>query len=729
MRTEDRPCDRPLDRLAPSVLAGSRSPFGLRVRFGSLALLASLASTLLATAPAEATESAPAASEPPVDEMIVFGRAEEQVGRAVAGSEGRVGHADLTLRPIGRVGELLESVPGLIATQHSGTGKANQFFLRGFNLDHGTDFATFFDGVPVNFRSHGHGQGYTDLNFVIPELVEEIDYRKGPYRADVGDFGSAGAAFMKTYDRLPDSFALLTYGSYDFVRGLAASSFEAGDGDVLVALEGRTNQDPYALDANLLHLNGFAKWTGPLAGGTLRASALGYHATWNSTDQIPDRAIRNPDPAQRVSRLGFIDPDLGGKTTRIVGNLQWAQDEDTPLAVSTYLLYYDFDLYSNFTYFADDPVNGDEFLQRDERLAWGGQVTQDFAPELAGRTIDVRTGFDTRVDRIPDLGLFKTDSRDRVSIVRRDAVTQWSGALFAEARHDPFDWMSIVAGVRGDLHAFDVDTRAGLGASTNSGHAVDALASPKLALILRPHSEFELYLNGGGGYHSNDARGTTIRIDPASDPLAPDRVDSVDPLARQWGAELGGRWQPDARFHLTGVLWYLTSESELVFVGDAGTTEPKGSSERFGVELTAFLRPLPWLALDATYSWTDARFDDLPNGQDRIPGALEQVVSAGATVTAGPFSSSLRVRHFGAYPLIEDNTQRTPSTTLVNLGAAYTWRRLTAELMVVNLFDSQDDDIQYFYASQLAGEVAPVEDVHRHPVEPRQLRGTLRVAF
>jgi len=665
-----------------------------------------------------AESSADATPESAPQEIVVFGRAAEQIGFAAAGSEGRVGHADLSLRPIGRVGELLESVPGLIATQHSGTGKANQFFLRGFNLDHGTDFATFFDGVPVNFRSHGHGQGYTDLNFVIPELVETIDYRKGPYRADVGDFGSAGASFLSTYDRLPDSIALVTYGQYDYVRGLAASSFEAGEGDGIVALEGRTNQDPYALDANLLHLNGFAKWTAPLAGGTLRTSASGYYATWNSTDQIPDRAIGSSDPNINVSRLGYIDPDLGGRTTRVVANLDWREDDETPLAISTYLLYYDFDLFSNFTYFLDDPINGDEFRQTDRRFAWGAKGSQDFLPTLFGMPVEIRTGFDTRLDRIGDLGLYRTNERRRVSTVRRDAVTEWSGSLFGEARIEPVEWLSLVAGLRGDLFAFDVNTRAGVDANFGSGGEVDGLVSPKLAVIVRPHEDFELYWNGGGGYHSNDARGTTTQVDP------------VDPLARQWGTEFGGRWQPSSLVHFTSVVWFLKSESELVFVGDAGTTEPSERSERFGVELTGFLRPVPWLALDASYSWSNARFDGLPNGQDRIPGGLEHVVSAGATVTAGPFSSSLRLRHFAAYPLIEDNTQRAGSTTLVNLGAAYTWRRVTFDLTVVNLFDSKDNDIQYYYASRLPSEpLGGVDDTHRHPVEPRQLRGTLKLAF
>ena len=671
----------------------------------------------------------------PIEEIVVFGRAAEQIGMARAGSEGRVGQADLTLRPIGRVGELLEAVPGVIATQHSGTGKANQYFLRGFNLDHGTDFATFFDGVPVNFRSHGHGQGYTDLNFVIPELVEEIDYRKGPYRADVGDFGSAGASFLQTYDRLPDSIALVSYGQYDFVRGLAASGFELGGGDAIVALEGRTNAAPYHLDANLLHFNAFTKWTGEAFGGTLRASALGYHATWNSTDQIAARAIGNPDPALDVSRLGWIDDDLGGDTTRVGATLDWRDDGDDRLGASTYLLYYDFQLFSNYTYFLDDPIDGDEFEQRDRRVSWGANVRKQWTPELAGRKVEITTGFQSHLDRIPDLGLFKTSERQRVSVVRRDAVTQWSGSLFAEARHDPVAWMTLVAGLRGDLYAFDVDTRSGANGSAvaNAGGEVDGLVNPKLAVIVRPHEAVELYLNGGGGFHSNDARGTTLAIDPASG----DPVPSVDALARQWGTEIGARWQPDQRFHLTSVLWFLDSDSELVFVGDAGTTEPKFSSQRFGVELTGFLRPLPWLALDASYSWSDARFDTLPDGQDRIPGGLEHVVSVGATVAAGDFSSSLRMRHFAAYPLLEDNTQRAGSTTLVNWGAAYTWRRVTLDLTVVNLFDSKDADIQYFYESRLQGEIGPdpqnplppTADTHLHPAEPRQLRGTLRVRF
>jgi hypothetical protein len=659
-----------------------------------------------------------------VESMVVYGRAQDQLGVATSSSEGRVARADLELRPRGRIGEVLEAIPGLIATQHSGPGKSNQLFLRGFNLDHGTDFSVHFDGVPINFRTHGHGQGYLDLNFMIPELVRSLDFRKGPYRADVGDFSSAGASFFETFDQLPDSIASLTVGEHHFVRGLVAANVPSDLGEVVVAVEGKTFDDPFKLDADLMHVNAFAKLTRPLGSGTLRASALGYHAEWNSTDQIPRRAIGSPDPDIRISRLGFEDPDAGGETTRVGATFQWDEEGNDPLGLSTYFLYYRFKLFSNFTYYLDNPVDGDEFSQREERFVWGAAAKKDWTLPLLGSPVDLTTGLDTRLDVIQDIGLTDTEARQRLSTVRRDDVDEWSAAGYAEARWSPFDWMTWIAGVRGDLFLFGVDTRAGVGSDTNSGTEVDALVSPKLSLILRPTDTIALYLNGGGGYHSNDARGTTLRVTPSGE-----TVDPVDPLARQWGAEWGARWQPDHRFHLTGAVWFLTSSSELVYVGDAGETEPQGSSRRYGLELTAFLRPVDWIAFDAAYAISDAEFKNAPSGQDRIPGAIESVLSAGATLTAGPFSGSVRVRHFGAYPLLEDNTERAGSTTLVNLGANVDWGRLRFGVTVINLFDSKDNDIEYYYASRLQSEPAPVEDVHLHPVAPRQVRATLTARF
>lgn len=680
-----------------------------------------LAAASLAIAVTFVPEASAHEDDAPVESMVVYGRAERQIGEARSASEGRVGGLDLALRPMDRVGELLEAVPGLVATQHSGAGKSNQLFLRGFNLDHGTDFAAHFDGVPINLRSHAHGQGYLDLNFVIPEVVAAIDFRKGPYRADVGDFSSAGASFLRSYDVLPESVVSLTVGEDRFVRGVTAVNLPVEEGDALLAFEGRTFDDPFELSANLLQLKAFAKWTRPFGPGTLRLSGLGYYGEWDSTDQVPRRAI----DSGRISRLGFIDPDLGGETLRISANAEWTGDGDAPLRLSTYLLYYRLDLFSNFTYYVERDPQGDEIEQHDERFAWGARAEKAF-PGFAFDTLDVSVGAETRVDVIPELGLYRTQARRRFETTREDEVTEGSVSSWLEASWSPSHWITATAGVRGDLFVFDVDTRDGVGAGANSGGTVDGLVSPKLGLILHPLDSVELYLNAGGGFHSNDARGTTIAIDPATGGATPD----VDPLARQWGAEIGARWQPDASVHLTTAFWWLRSDSELVFVGDCGCTEAQGGSRRFGVELNGFARPVDWLALDASYSWSSADFTGAPSGADRIPGALETVLSAGATVLVGDFSGSLRVRHFGAYPLNETNTQRAGSTTQLNLGAGYEWDRFRFALTVINLLDSDDSDIEYYFPSKLdPGPGAPVEDVHLHPVAPRQVRGTVSVHF
>lgn len=307
----------------------------------------------------------------PLDgDIVVFGRSDNLIGVAAAASEGHVGRADFETRPLQRVGELLEVIPGVIVTQHSGSGKANQYFLRGFNLDHGTDFAGILDGVPLNFRSHGHGQGYLDLNPIIPETIEYIDYRKGPYRADVGDFGSAGSAYFKTYDEFSHPFVTAEVGSFGYRRGLVGGSFKLGRGTALGVLEVKTNDTAYLRDEQLQHVNAFAKWTGDVGNGTLRASALGYHAQFNSTDQIPLRAVQSG----QLDRLGFVDPTDGGETTRIGFTSDWKEKGDDPLHLMAYAHYYNFRLYSNFTYFLDDPVNGDQFKQVDRRVVLGGRV-------------------------------------------------------------------------------------------------------------------------------------------------------------------------------------------------------------------------------------------------------------------------------------------------------------------------------------------------------------------
>jgi outer membrane receptor protein involved in Fe transport len=650
-------------------------------------------------------------SEAPL--ITVFGRADDLVGIAAAASEGHVGRADIDTRPLQRVGELLEVVPGLIVTQHSGGGKANQYFLRGFNLDHGTDFAGFFDGVPLNYRSHGHGQGYLDLNFIIPETIEYIDYAKGPYRADTGDFATAGAGKFRTYDALPTSLSFEA-GTGSYLRAVGTGTANVGEGTAVLALEARRDDGRYDLTENLNLFSGFGKYTVPLGTGVLRTSLSAYHVTFASSEQVPQRAIN----AGIIDRLGFLDSNLGGETTRIGAIANWTQDGDTPLTVLAYAHYYRFKLISNFTYFLSDPVNGDEFEQADRRTVVGGRIDKRFKAGFG----ELLVGGEARYDFIPEVGLYRTAARQRLSTVRQDNVKEGSAALFAEATLRPTDSLRIILGARGDLYHFNV--RSDLAA--NSGTDTAAIFSPKATIAWTPAEQIELYANYGRGFHSNDARGTSINIDPNSGEAAK----RVVPLVRADGYEVGLRLKPVTGLSITASAWRLDLQSELLFVGDGGTTEPQGPSQRQGLEFAGFYQPTPWLTIDAEYTFSQGRLTDLPRGADRIPGAIERVFAGGFVVQSGRFTGSLRVRHFGSVALIEDNSVRSQPTTVVNSRLAYRLGRTEFAVSLLNLLQSKDSEISYFYASRLPGEPAQgVEDIHLKPVEPRQVRVSAVVRF
>ena len=660
-----------------------------------------------AAAPAVGAEGSLADTVDGHPEIIVHGRQIEQIGRAATASEGTVGYADFKDKPISRVGELAENVPGLIATQHSGTGKANQYFLRGFNLDHGTDFSAFVDSVPVNMRSHGHGQGYLDLNFIIPELIERIDYRKGPYHAGTGDFGLAGSAAFKTYDRLPRPFVDATVGEYGFYRLLAAGSARVGAGDLLIGVEGTLSNGPWVLDEDLEKVNGLVK----LSGANWRISATGYHADWTSSDQVPLRAIESG----LIPRLGFIDPDLGGRTTRL--GLNGGVDMGA-LTLGAYAIHYRFRLTSNFTYVLDDPANGDEFQQRDRRSLFGGALRYRTHARLGDVPVAFRLGADARYDDVGLVGLYRSSGGIRRETVREDSLDEYSFNLFGEAELALAPTIRAILGLRGEAYGYDV--RSALAA--NSGDGGDTILLPKASLAWRPDRHAELYASYGEGFHSNDARGAIISVDPVSG----DPADRVPLLVRGRGAELGARIEYP-RLNATLALFRLAIGSELVFVGDAGGTEPNPPSRRHGLEANLFWRPIEAVTLDGSASFTRARL----RGGRRIPGAVGAVLSGGATVDLGRgFSGTMRLRHFGSAPLIENDSVRAEATTLINLGAYYEFKRGRVALDLFNLFDAREPDISYFYASRLPGEPAGgVEDIHLHPVEPRQLRASLRLLF
>jgi outer membrane receptor protein involved in Fe transport len=643
------------------------------------------------------------------------------VGIADAATEGVVTSREIERRPFQRAGEILETVPGVIVSQHSGEGKANQYYLRGFNLDHGTDLAITVAGVPVNMPTHGHGQGYADANFLIPELIGGVQYKKGPYSADEGDFASAGAVNVNYLNLLDRPLALVQGGSEGFGRALYAASQKAGDGFLLYALEAGKNDGPWVRPDDFRKLNGVLRYTRGDQRGGFSVTAMGYDAEWNSTDQIPRRAVGDGG----LSRFGLIDPSAGGATSRYSLASEWQRNSSTSLTqASAYAMAYRLNLFSNFTYFLDHPEEGDQFEQADDRRVYGARASHRRVTQWRGRAVESVAGVQARHDDIRNVGLYHTRQRVRLGTTRQDRVGQTSVGVHGQSSVQWSPWLRAIAGLRVDRYHFDVASHEPL----NSGRADATMVSPKLTAIFGPWRNTELYANAGSGFHSNDARGATIRVDPATGGPA----ERVTPLVRTRGAELGLRTMPVPRLHLTAALWALDMASELLFVGDAGTTEASRPSRRAGVELSTFYNLRDWLALDADYAYSRGRFrDDDPAG-NRIPGAVEGVASAGLSVIElRGLSGELRYRWFGPRPLVEDDSVRSAASSLVSARLGYrVTPRVRLDLDVFNLFDAKASDVDYFYTSRLPGEpVGGADDVHFHPVEKRALRVGIATSF
>ncbi|MFO1312325.1 MAG: TonB-dependent receptor [Burkholderiales bacterium] len=656
-----------------------------------------------------------------MDPVSVDAHYDNRVGTSDAASEGVITPQLIADRPLLRPGNLLEYVPGMVVTQHSGAGKANQYFLRGFNLDHGTDFATWVAGMPVNLRTHGHGQGYTDLNFIIPELVSRVDYWKGPYYANIGDFGSAGGASMHYFDTMKQGTVLGTGGDFGYARALLAGSAAAGPGNLLYGLEYLHNDGPWEVPDNFRKYNAVLRYTMPVGDGTLGVTGMAYQGKWNSTDQIPLRAVNDG----LIGRFGTLDASDGGESQRYSVSVDYA----APLAggqftTTAYWFKYKLNLFSNFTYFLDDPENGDQFEQADDRNVFGWTGSWTRLGELWGKPTRNTLGYEFRQDRIDPVALYSTYRRDRLSTTRSDNVTEGSVGLYAENDTQWSGWFRSVLGIRYDWYRFDVDSSI----PENSGNVTSGIASPKASFIFGPWYQTEYFLNAGYGFHSNDARGVTIKVDPKTG----DPVDPATPLVRSKGAELGLRTEAVPNVQSSLALWYLKLDSELVFVGDAGTTEAGRPSQRYGVEWNNRWRPWPFMFVDLDVAWNHARFTgDAPEG-NYIPGAPDTVISAGVAVdNYKGWSGGLFLRYIGAYPLVEDNSVRSDASTVVDAQIGYVIARNTKlRLDVFNLFDAQTNDITYYYTSRLPGEPPEgVNDVHFHPGEKRSFRITLSYAF
>jgi hypothetical protein len=643
------------------------------------------------------------------------------VGIASAASQGAVTAAQLDARPVMRAGEVLESVPGLIVSQHSGEGKANQYYLRGFNLDHGTDFSTTIAGVPVNTPTGAHAHGYADVSFLIPELVSGIQFKKGPYFADEGDFSAAGAANVNYVNQLDRPIVSLSAGNDGWGRVFGAASPRVGGGNLLAAIEVNHNDGPWVRPDDYQKVNGVLRYSRGDNRNGFSLTGMGYRADWDSTDQVPERAIASG----LIPRFGLLDSTDGGKASRESISAEFQRSSGpSSLRATGFLLRNSLKLFSNFTYFLDDPENGDQFEQAERRVAAGGRLTYRRLGHFFDRHVESAVGAQLRRDWVDPVGLYRTAGRQRLSTRREDEVGQTMGGVYAQTE---IEWMRTVRttlGVRADIYQLSVTSDNPL----NSGDGSDGLVSPKVGAIFGPWTGTELYINAGTGFHSNDARGATISVDPVTG----ESVDRVTPLVRAKGAEIGLRTVRIRGLQSTVALWYLGLDSELLFVGDAGTTEAGRPSARVGVEWTNYARLAPWLTVDGDLAFSRARFrDDDPAGT-HIPGALDRVISAGFTIEPQrPLFGSLRARHFGPRPLIEDASVRSKSTTLWNGEVGY---RISSKARVIveafNIFNAEVADIDYFYMSRLPGEPAEgIEDIHTHPALPRSARLALQLTF
>jgi hypothetical protein len=696
-------------------------------------------------APAASTATAPGATTP---------------ASTSSASEKTVTGADVNARPFSRPAEALEVVPGLIVTQHSGDGKANQYFLRGVNLDHGTDLAISVDGMPVNMRTHGHGQGYADLNFLIPELIGAVDIRKGPYFADEGDFSSVGAVHVSLRDGVAKTMASITTGSFGYNRAFGVTSAKLGDGTLLVAAEANAYNGPWNNPDRLRKLNGVMRYSQGSADNGLSLTGMAYGNRWNSADQVPLRAIESG----QIGRYGALDPSDGGNAERFSLSGRWRQtDSGGASKLDFYAIRSSLNLWNDFTFVLSDPVNGDQFHQHDDRILGGVNASHRFDTQLAGLPMQTEIGVQSRYDAI-DVSLGNTVQRQYLSTTRSDVVKEGSVGLFVQTTLHWTDWLRSTAGWRGDYYDTSVNS---LLTPANSGAANAFIGSPKIGLVFGPFARTELFLNAGEGFHSNDARGVTIR----ESPLDGSPVESSPFLVKTKGAEAGLRTTLVPGLTSSVAFFMLDSASEILFVGDAGDTEASRPSRRVGVEWTSDYRPLPWFGLEGDLAMTRARFrgdnagqaaafaalDGYPASQignapgNLIPGAPNMIASAGIRLgEATGWFGALRYRYFGPRPLTEDGAFVSPATGLLNgqLGFRFDngWR---IQLDAFNILDSKSDQITYAYGSllktdalfamcfpQSGAPTAPasvcrtgVMDRVLHPVEPLALRVTVAGQF
>jgi len=678
-------------------------------------------------------------SDVSLDEITIVAAGVSSMGAASAGD---VSQTQIASQPILRSAAVLENVPGLIVTQHSGEGKANQYFLRAFNLDHGTDLAAEIDDMPINMPTHAHGQGYTDLNFLIPELVADLHYKKGPYFADEGDFATAGTVRIDLVNEAPPGVSM-GWGEDGYRRALATGSGPWANGTLLGAAEIYHNDGPFAVPDDYRRLNSLIRYHHGSDRDFWTLTGMAYSGRWSATDQVPERAVTEGS----IGRFGSLNPTDGGTTNRFSLSANYGSRSDSSQSqFSAYLVRYRLDLWSTFTYFLKDPALGDQLLQRDDRVVYGIKGSKTWYSDWAGIPVSHLVGVQARVDDIRDVGIFPTDQRRILGTLQDATVLESNGALYAESSLQWRSTLRTVFGLRGDLFDFTVkDKMQSDPQGSDTGNQRASILSPKLSIVLGPWARTTYFINVADGYHSNDARGVTRSAESPGDR-------PVTPLTRATSAELGmaAKWVPGWTVRVDA--FKLKLNSELVFDGDAGVTTPSGATTRTGIEWNNRYQFNSWLSAELNATLSKARFDS-PTAPDdlgcaaaaashpcsnplgivgrHIPNSPTNVVDANLTATRdNGWFGALRARHFGSSPLVEDNSATAPAYTTVDLQLgirrSHQW---SATLDVFNLLNTQWNDSAYYYASRLSSEPRAHADYVIHPGVPRTLRAQIQWDF
>lgn len=623
---------------------------------------------------------------------------------------------DLKVTPVNSSQDILRKVPGLFIGQHAGGGKAEQIFLRGFDIDHGTDITISVDDMPVNMVSHAHGQGYSDLHFVIPETLNAIDFGKGGYYADKGDFNTAGYVNFKTKDYLKESSVSFSLGQFNTLRtvGLFDLLENKKDQNAYLALEYIETDGPFDSPQNFNRLNLFGKYilrTQDNSKVTLTSSH--FTSRWDASGQIPTREVNNGN----ISRFGAIDDTEGGTTERTNFNVAFHKyiNDATTLKANAFYSHYAFELYSNFTFFLEDPINGDQIRQKENRNIFGFNTSIHHSAYLGETEFNLTAGVGLRHDNVDDVELSKTRNRtETLENVQLGDINQTNVSAFASAEFD-FGDFRIVPGLRLDYFKFLYNDQLQQNFETQA--ETKTTLNPKLNMYYNANSNLQLYSKSGIGFHSNDTRVVIAN-------------NGREILPKSYGTDLGLVWKPLPKLMINSALWYLFLEQEFVYVGDAGIVEPSGETERMGIDLGLRYQFTTHLFFDTDATYTKARSLDARSGEDFIPLAPDFTLTAGLSVDDYyGFSGGLRLRYLDDRPANEDNSIVAEGYTVADFNINYKWKDITLGLTVENLFDVDWNETQFATASRLQNEVTPVEEIHFTPGTPFFIKGQITYNF